>query len=308
MKRQLLIAHFLSTPWAMMPEHLENFTSMLMRWQSGAEASEEVMADIEAAQQSRMAKRETNTNAGGGAIAVLPLYGAITQRGNMAGDISGAGGTSIQMFTQALRAALGDDTVGSILIDIDSPGGSVYGTSELANEIFQARSVKPIVAIANSLAASAAYWIGCSASEFYMSPGAEVGSIGVFMAHQDKSAAMEEAGIKTTYISAGKYKVEGNASQPLDAEAQQYLQSRVDSYYAAFTKGVARGRGVNIAQARDGMGQGRVLGADAAVAEQMVDGVATFDQVVNKMRKSSKSPATSASRLAIAQREIEIMG
>lgn len=307
MKRELLIAQFLSTPWAMMPEHLEAFSSMLWRWQSGAAASDEVMANIEAAQQGRMVKKETNMRAGGGSIAVLPLYGAITQRGNMADDISGAGGTSTQMFTQMLRAALADETVGSILIDIDSPGGSVYGTTELANEIYQSRSIKPIVAVANSLAASAAYWIGSSASEFYVSPGGEVGSIGVFMAHQDKSAAMQEAGIKTTMISAGKYKTEGNPFQALDEEAQQYLQGRVDSYYSAFVKGIARGRGVNTSQVRDGMGQGRVLGADDAVAQQMVDGVATFDQVIKKMQSQRTNPVSSSPRRAAAERDLLLL-
>ena len=79
-------------------------------------------------------------------------------------DISGPGSTSTQLFAQAFREAVADDTVGAILIDIDSPGGSVYGTSELAAEILQARNSKPVCAIANSLAASAAYWIGSAAS------------------------------------------------------------------------------------------------------------------------------------------------
>ena len=87
------------------------------------------------------------------------------------------------------------------------------------------------------------------------------------------------------------------------------MQSRVDDYYAAFTKGVARGRGVPIAQVRDGMGQGRVLGADAAMAQNMVDGVATFDDVVRKMRRDTKGAAKSiGSRLAHAQRALATFG
>ena len=74
--------------------------------------------------------------------------------------------------------------------------------------------------------------------------------------------------MKPTLISAGKYKVEGNPCAPLDEEAQGLMQSRVDDYYTSFTKVVARGRAVPIAQVRDGMGQGRVLGADAAYAQR----------------------------------------
>jgi len=178
----------------------------------------------------------------------------------------------------------------------------------LADEVTSARVQKPMVAVANRLAASGSYWIGCSASEFYVTLGGEVGSIGVWQAHFDYSQAFAAEGIQPTLISAGKYKVEGNPYVPLDEEAQGFMQSRVDDYYANFTKAVARGRGVPIAQVRDGMGQGRVLGADAAQAHGMVDGVATFDEVVRKMRRDAKfSARPKASRLAYAQRAIEIL-
>ena len=168
-----------------------------------------------------------------------------------------------------------------------------------------------MVAIVNSLAASAAYWIGCSAAELYVTPGGEVGSIGVWQAHFDYSQAMAAEGVTPTLISAGKYKVEGNPYAPLDSDAQGFMQSRVDDYYATFTKAVARGRGAPLSQVRDGMGQGRVLGADAALAANMVDGIATFDDVVKTMRSQAKLSTTAkprASRLAFAQRVIETMG
>lgn len=309
MKRSILVSEFLSTPWALMPERLNAFSGVLGRWMKGEQAAESVLAGIEADKQARTVKGSANQRAGSGSIAVLPFYGVVTQRGNMVDDVSGTGSASTQRFTQAFRDALSDPAIGSILIDIDSPGGSVYGVSELAAEIMQARSQKPVVAIANSLAASAAYWVGCAASEFYVTPGGEVGSIGVWQAHEDWSAAMEEAGVKTTLISAGKFKVEGNPYQPLDTEAQDFMQSRVNDYYTAFTKAVAKGRGVSIDQVRNGMGQGRVLGADAALSEKMVDGIMTFDDVIRKMQKDAKSAQrTGASRLAVAQRELEIMG
>lgn len=304
MKGSLYIAEFLSTPWALMPERLHAFAGILGRWMKGEGASENVMATIQADKEARTAKREANTRAGGGAIAVLPLYGVVTQRGSLVDDLSGPGSASTQRFTDAFRSALADQTVGSILIDIDSPGGSVYGVGELAAEIYQARGQKQIVAVANSLAASAAYWIGSAASEFYVTPGGEVGSIGVWQAHEDWSQAMAEMGIKTTLISAGKFKIEGNPYQPLDEEATRFMQSRVDDYYGAFTKAVAKGRGVGIDQVRNGMGQGRVLGADQALAENMVDGVMTFDDVVKKMQRDAKQ----TNRSANARRALEIMG
>ena len=308
MNHQLLVAEFLATPWALMPERLSALATVVMRWSGGIAAESENMIRIQADRVIRESRRQSASAQSTGGIAVLPLYGVVTQRGNMVDDVSGPGSTSTQQFCTTLRQLLADDTVGQILIDIDSPGGSVYGVAELADEIQSARSQKRIVAVANSLAASAAYWIGCSASEFYVTPGGEVGSIGVWQAHQDYSQALDEAGVKTTLISAGKFKVEGNPYSPLNDEAQSFMQSRVDEYYAAFTKAVARGRGVPISQVREGMGQGRVLGAAAALAQNMVDGIATFNDVLKQMRRDAKQPARAgASRLKQARDSLALL-
>ena len=302
MNKQFLLSEFLTTPWALMPERLQAMSGILTRWSAGEPPSDETLFQVNTDRVLRDTRKQMAAASTGTGIAVLPLYGVVTQRGNMVDDISGPGSTSTQQFTSVLRQMLADDTVGQILIDIDSPGGSVYGVSELASEIVKARAQKPVIAVANSLAASAAYWIGCSASEFYVTPGGEVGSIGVWQAHFDYSKALEEEGVKPTLISAGKFKVEGNPYVPLDEQAQAFMQSRVDDYYNAFIEAVAQGRGVSANDVRSGMGEGRVLGADAALAAGMVDGIATFDDVLSRMQTSvrSKQPR-SQSRLKQAR-------
>jgi len=307
-KNQLLVAEFLATPWALMPERLSALATVISRWSHGAPASDAAKFQVQTDRVLRDTRRQTSAAISGGGIAVIPIYGVITQRGNMVDDVSGPGMVSTQIITQMLRQAVADDAVSQILLDIDSPGGSVYGVSELSDVILSARAQKPVVAIANSLAASAAYWVGSQASEFYVTAGGEVGSIGVWQAHQDYSKALDDAGVKTTLISAGKFKVEGNPYAPLDEEAQGFMQSRVDDYYAAFTKAVAKGRGVPISQVRDGMGQGRVLGADAALASSMVDGIATFEDVVKKMRRDARAQIKpNASRLNQARNSLALM-
>lgn len=301
MNKQLLLSEFLTTPWALMPERLQAMSGILTRWSAGEPPSDETMFQVNTDRVLRDTRKQMAAATTGTGIAVLPLYGVVTQRGNMVDDISGPGSTSTQQFTAILRQMLADDTVGQILIDIDSPGGSVYGVSELASEIVKARAQKPVIAVANSLAASAAYWIGCSASEFYVTPGGEVGSIGVWQAHFDYSKALEEDGVKPTLISAGKFKVEGNPYVPLDEQAQAFMQSRVDDYYNAFVEAVAIGRGVSINDVRNGMGEGRVLGADAAQALNMVDGVAAFDDVLAKMQANRPSKPNNQSRLKQAR-------
>lgn len=299
MRHAAFIASALATPWALQRETMAAYAGILARKLSAPRA----MEDDEVLYSSKEASSRSSSGKRTGSIAVVPLYGTVMQRASMM-EMCG-GGTSVQTFTSAFREALADDTVSQILIDIDSPGGSVYGVQELAAEIYSARSSKPVVALANSLAASAAYWIGCSASEFYCTPGGEVGSIGVWQAHEDWSAAMAEAGVKTTLISAGKFKTEGNPYEPLGDEAKAFMKSRVDDYYAAFTKGVAKGRAVPIESVRNGMGQGRVLGADAALSEKMIDGVMTFDDLVKRMQRNSKA---SRSALRAAQNTLALLG
>lgn len=202
MKHERFIAWCLATPWALMPERMAGYAAVLAKYTaSNAPSAHEPDHEAPAA-----GPRSSRGNARSGAIAVIPVYGAIVQRASQI-DICD-GGTSTQQISAALADAMADDTVAQVLLDIDSPGGSVYGVQELAAEITGAK--KPVIAVANSLAASAAYWLGCAASEFYMTPGGEVGSIGVWQAHQDWSKALADAGVNTTLISAGKYKVEGN--------------------------------------------------------------------------------------------------
>jgi signal peptide peptidase SppA len=281
------LAWALSTPWALQPDRMAAYAAALARrFDERTRAVEPRDESAVSPTGRRIDSRASSSRAGAGrrsVIQVIRIYGAIVPRANQINICDG--GTSTERVSQALREANADDTVHSILLDIDSPGGSVYGVMELAAEI--RGSAKPVTAIANSLAASAGYWLGSAAGEFYVTPGGEVGSIGVWMAHEDWSKALEELGIKTTLISSGKYKTEGNPYEPLGKDSKAFLQSRTDDYYGAFTRDVAKGRKVSVEKVRGGMGQGRVLGAAQAKAENMVDGVMTFDEVVRHMSRNA---------------------
>lgn len=291
MKGQFIVAEMLSTPWALQREVLRGHVSVVASWLAGHRGNLAMEDDYEDGGQ-RMnvfdaRRQQANAPLNGSGIYAIPVFGTIVQRAGMMTEW--CGGSSTQQISSALSDAMNDDTVGQILLEFDTPGGSVYGVQELADQINAAKNTKPVIGIANSLSASAGYWLMSQCSECYVTPGGEVGSIGVWQAHEDWSKAMEDAGVKTTLISAGKYKVEGNPYQPLDEESLGFLQSRVDDYYAAFTKAVARGRGVAIDAVRNGMGQGRVLGADQALDEKMVDGVMTRDDVIKSMQKKMRS-------------------
>jgi signal peptide peptidase SppA len=217
-----------------------------------------------------------------GSVGVIPITGIISHRMNMMSSISGAGGTSIEKLTAQFRQALGDTNCKAIVFDVDSPGGSVEGVMELASEIFAARKQKPITAVVNSMACSAAYWLASAANEIVCTPSGQAGSIGVYMTHQDESEALAKDGIKVTVIKAGKYKTEGNPSEPLSDEARAAFQSKVNDYYGMFVKAVAQNRGTSQAAVRDGYGQGRSVLAAGAVKEGLVDRVGTMDDVLGK--------------------------
>jgi HK97 family phage major capsid protein len=274
-----------SMGWAILPEKLEAIFDVLTLRASGGRVSAEDI-EIAAASNRKGAARVV------GSIAVIPVYGVISHRMGMFSEMSG--GTSTESIGKAFDAAMADPDVGAIVLDIDSPGGSVTGIPELAAKIADARGDKPIKAVANSLAASAAYWIAAACDDIAVIPSGSVGSIGVFMVHCDTSKMDAEDGVKYTMISAGKYKTEANPYEPLTADAKAALQSSVDQFYDMFVNAVAKNRGVKASDVKSGYGEGRVLLAKEAVKAGMADKVATLDQVLSSLGASRGTSVRSA--------------
>lgn len=271
--------------WAIDEFKMDQLVSFLALQASGDKLSAE---EIEA----RIARQSgTGDQRREGSIAILPLRGVVANRMNMMSDISG--GTSSEGFGRMFDAAIADNGVQAIVLDVDSPGGAVSGTNELASKIYAARGRKPIVAHVNSTAASAAYWIASAADEIVMSPSAEVGSIGVMGVHNDISAALEKAGVKRTLMTAGKYKGEMAGFKPLSEDAMAYQQERIDAAYTSFVDAVARNRGVDSAAVRQGFGQGRMVGASQAIPA-MADSIATLDETLTRLGAAQQPTAPRA--------------
>lgn len=282
-----IIQAVIETPWAILPGKLALIQQLItLRAQGHRLTPEEIKAQIQGA------RPQNNTIQAGNGIAIIPIVGTIMPRADMLMESSGA--VSTQRLAAAFRSAMNNQDVGSIIFDMDSPGGQVGGVDELATEIFQARGQKRIVAVANHLAASAAYWLATAADELVITPSGEVGSIGVFAMHQDISQALETEGVKVQLIAAGKYKTEGNPFEPLTEEARAAIQGRVDDYYQAFAGAVARNRGVKRSEVVGGFGEGRVVGAKQAVALGMADRVATLDETIDRLRGKTRGRGLSA--------------
>ena len=201
--------------------------------------------------------------------------------------------TSSITFGNWIDSLMANPGVGAIIIDIDSPGGDVSGCKALADKIYSYRGhAKPIIAVVTGMMASAAYWIGSAATEIIASEDSLIGSIGVIVVHTEYSKMLEEQGIKPTILTSGKYKGEGNPYEPLTVEAKDDWQSKIDQYYLAFAKSVARHRGVSVVEVKNKYGQGRMFLAKEAKELGMIDRIATLESVVQKMKpKNSKGRA-----------------
>lgn len=251
-------------PWAMLPEALAELVT----------AASSGTADTLA--YTAGADRQRPRSGGHGLLAVVPVAGVLMHRSTWLGSSTAALRTTITELAA-------DPKVQGIFLDVDSPGGSVYGTAELSDAIYAARRRKPIWAVCNCLCASAAFWASSSAHRVVATPSADVGSIGVWAAHLDLSRNLEAAGISVTLISAGRHKVDGNPYQPLGDEARQHFQESVDESYGQFVRAVARGRGVAPVTVRTGFGEGRLLPSRAAAAAGLVDGIATLEETMKAM-------------------------
>jgi Periplasmic serine proteases (ClpP class) len=284
-ERSYILNAFAKTPWAILPRQLIVLQEIVVRHVSGEKLdAEEVETRVHGASRPATDRRMS-------AVAVLPLFGTIFPRANLMTQMSGA--TSAELFGKEFAQLVKDPEVSAIVIDADSPGGTVDGIEELSNQIYDARGTKPIVAVVDHLMASAAYWIGTAAEEVVISPSGEAGSIGVFAVHEDWSKALDQEGIKVSLISAGKFKIEGNPYEPLAEDAKGAIQSRVNDYYDSFVNSIARNRGVNPDAVRNGFGEGRVVGARQAVALGMADRIGTLEETVDRLLSRPPVPATS---------------
>lgn len=215
-------------------------------------------------------------------IAVLPIYGTLVRR--TVGLEAESGMTSYQELATMLDTAVADPNVAAILLDIDSAGGESGGVFDLADRVAAAAKRKPVWALANDMAFSAAYAIGSAASRFIVTRTGGVGSIGVIAMHADQSVKDAKDGVRYTTVFAGARKNDLNPHEPISDEAHAFLKNEVERVYGLFVETVARNRGVS-ADAVRATEASIYYGADA-VAAGLADAVGTFDDVLAEFTDS----------------------
>jgi signal peptide peptidase SppA len=263
-KGHSLIKYLAGTEWAILPEKLTQIEDVVTQFINGTNVAL-------AGEPQAMSRR--------GNVAVIPISGTIAKKAYGLDALSGV--RTATDIRNDIQEAIDNSSVSGIVLSIDSPGGTVDGTKELADYIAKATKIKPIVSYADGTMASAAYWIGSSASQVVAFDTAKVGSVGVVVSHQDISKAEEAAGIKTTYIYQGKYKVAGNSSTALDPQSIEYIQSHVDTYYSMFVDVVANNRGIDREKVISDIASGAVFIGKAALELNLVDSIGSLDDAIN---------------------------
>lgn len=296
-----------ATEWAITEEKFDQIRDFLARMQAGEVISDDEIEDAIASQYGRdnleemrlmipAAYEGSNKPPTINGVRVLSIYGTLSNRSDIFMRYSG--GTSTIDLGNQIAAALRDEDVRSILIDVDSPGGITLGVAELATQIFDARGTKPIYVIARGLMASAAYWIGSAAEKVYATESSLVGSIGVIAMHIDRSKANEAAGETHKVLRSIEGKVDAHPSEPLTAKAEANAMARIKAMHSEFVLAVARNRNVDVARVDTEFGGGQVMLANQAAKVGMIDGVRTFESVLRELSGSTPpNPRKESSRM-----------
>ncbi len=220
--------------------------------------------------------------------------------GSMMKSASSMGGTSTVQVRRDIRAAAADSDVSGILLAIDSPGGTVAGTDDLATDVRAARRQKPVYAHIDDLGASAAYWVASQADKIYAnSPTALVGSIGTMAVVYDMSKSAEAEGIKALLFATGPLKGAGTPGTAVSEEQAAYFQELTDQMQSSFDAAVKRGRGLTDKQLAD-VRSGGVFTAESAMGKKLIDGVQPLNRTMDELMKAGTPKASVSGGLPIA--------
>lgn len=188
---------------------------------------------------------------------------------------------------RAVRQAVKDQSVSAIVLHVDSPGGTVAGTADLANEVRSAAKQKRVVGYVEDLAASAACWVVSQCSEVYANAGtAQIGSIGTFLGLYDVSGMAEKEGVKPVVIKAGEFKAGGFPGTQISEAQIAEWQKVIDATQKQFTEAIAEGRRLSLSQA-ESLVTGLTYIASEAESLGLIDGVRSFDSLIEELQNTS---------------------
>ena len=232
-------------------------------------------------------------------LAIIPIHGVLMKQVPNIYRWCGIKATTYSEIIEMINEALGRDDVDTLLLDVDSPGGQVAGGIETGNAIFAARQKKKVIAYANDIACSGAYWLPSQAEEFTAGPNAIIGGIGVYMVYVDYSKSAEDMGIKVHVIRSGEHKGMGIVGAEITDKQIAAIQEVVDGMAKNFIAAVVRGRGLSENKVRE-LATGRVWIAEAAKSVKLIDGI------VNQFESSAGSETNISEENSLGDNDMEM--
>ena len=209
----------------------------------------------------------------GNGVAIVDLQGPLMKQR------SKFGGTSTVAAASAIQQAVRSNDVGSILLRVDSPGGTVSGIEALCHAVGEANVAKPVHAHADGICASAGYWPTSQARYISAAPMTQTGSIGTYATIVDSSEAAEKQGLKVHVVKAGAFKGAGEPGVPVDEDTIEEIQMKVDSANQYFLDGVAKGRDMS-SEAVAAIADGRTHDSPDAYKLGLIDEINRFPEAV----------------------------
>lgn len=297
-----IIDYILANQWALAADTVRNGLALIERHASGHRAAADeiaaVIAGRDGARAEKLSSRPWDGALGSPAdgerptpeqsqgyyitrdVAVVPVEGVLTRWASLVNGASQPRGTSAQAIVQSLNAAAADQRVKAIVMEVDSPGGTVGGTEEMAQAARNAAAKKPVVAWAAYLMCSGAYWLGSQANKIVASRTALVGNIGVYQVIQDTSGAAAMEGVKVHVVKAGAWKGIGVAGAPVTDSQLNVVQDEINATYREFVAAAASGRKMS-PEVMNHLADGRAHVGQDAVTLKLADAVGSLDDAIN---------------------------
>jgi protease-4 len=225
-----------------------------------------------------------------GKIAIIDVEGTLIDM--KSGGFMQPEENPLSKFVQELQAAADDDSVKAVVLRVNSPGGSVTTSDTMYQELVQFRhdTHKPVVASAQEVMASGAYYVSCGADKIVANPTSIVGSIGVIFETIDIKGTMDKLGIESVAIKSAEFKDMGSPFKHLTDQERDVMQGMVDEYFARFKSVVTSNRTIKDADTLTLVTDGRVFSGEKAMDLGLVDGVGRLEDAIALARDMSHSP------------------
>jgi len=230
---------------------------------------------------------------GAGKILIVPVEGMLID--DRSGGFLRPQENPLSLFVQQLDKAADDDSVKAVVLRVNSPGGTVTTSDTMYDALirFRQKTHKPVVASAQEVAASGAYYLSCAADKIVVAPTSVVGSIGVIFETFDVVGTMEKIGVQSEAIKSAELKDMGSPFKHLTPHERQVMQSIVDEYFDRFKSVVTAHRPIKDQATLKLVTDGRVFSGQRAVELGLADQTGRLDDAVELARQLAHAPEAS---------------